>query len=155
MTSAAGARATSGDAAEKTMIQKASLIVGATFILVGIAGFIPGITTDYDDLGLAGPDSKAMLLGLFQVSILHNVVHLAFGVLGVVAAKTIDAAKIFLIGGGLVYLLLFVYGLIVDRDADANFVPLNNADDWLHLILAIGMIGLGIALDPRRNRTAR
>lgn len=139
-----------------TNIQKASFAVGAVFLLVGIAGFIPGITTDYDSLGFAGPDSEAKLLGVFQVSVLHNIVHLAFGVLGILAAKTIDASKIYLIGGGLVYLVLFVYGLIVDRDADANFVPVNQADDWLHLALGVVMIGLGVALRPRdRVNTTR
>jgi hypothetical protein len=46
--------------------------------------------------------------------------------------------------------VLWLYGLLIDTDSAANFVPLNTADNWLHLILAIGMIGLGVAL--RRNR---
>ena len=59
--------------------------MGAAFLLVGVAGFIPGITSNYDELKLAGTDSNAELLGLFRVSILHNLVHLAFGV-GLIAA---------------------------------------------------------------------
>jgi hypothetical protein len=51
-------------------------------VLIGILGFIPGITRHYGDLTFAGGDSRAKLLGSFQVSILHNLVHLLFGVAG-------------------------------------------------------------------------
>ena len=138
-----------------TNIQKATLLVGAVFLLVGIAGFIPGVTTNYDDLGFAGPESDALLLGIFEVSVLHNIVHLAFGVLGLIAAKTINASKMYLVGGAVIYLILFVYGMVVDRDADANFVPLNQADDWLHLALAAGMLAIAAALRPRDDRRVR
>jgi 4-hydroxybenzoate polyprenyltransferase len=105
-------------------------------------------------LGGAGHHSGAMLLGLFNVSVLHNVVHLLFGVAGFLLARTAPLAKAYLIGGGVIYLLLFIYGLVIDRDSAANFVPLNNADNWLHLVLAIGMIGLGVLLSSRASRTS-
>ena len=41
-------------------------------------------------------------------------------------------------------LVLWVYGLLVDKDSSANFVPLNTADNWLHLLLGLGMIALGV-----------
>ena len=53
----------------ETLAQKLAFLFGATFLLVGILGFIPGITTNYDDLAFAGSDSGAKLLGLFQVSL--------------------------------------------------------------------------------------
>lgn len=56
----------------KSPVQIAALVVGAVFLLVGILGFVPGITTDYDLLGGAGHHSGAKLLGIFQVSVLHN-----------------------------------------------------------------------------------
>lgn len=127
----------------------AALVVGAVFLLVGIAGFIPGLTTNYDTLSFAGHHSDALLLGVFQVSILHNLVHLAFGIAGLALARTAGGARGFLIGGGVIYLLLWLYGLLIDKNTDANFVPVNDADDWLHLVLAIGMIGLGAALGRR------
>ncbi|WP_197415572.1 DUF4383 domain-containing protein [Mycobacterium sp. IS-1590] len=130
-------------------VQKAALAVGATFLLVGILGFIPGITTNYDSMTFAGHHSGAMLLGIFNVSILHNIVHLLFGVAGVLMARTFDAARIYLIGGGIIYLLLFVYGLVIDHDSAANFVPLNTADNWLHLVLGAAMIALGVLLSRR------
>jgi hypothetical protein len=132
-------------------VQKAALAVGAVFLLVGILGFIPGITSNFDQLTLAGHHSDAALLGLFNVSILHNVVHLLFGLTGVVLARTFNGARSYLVGGGIIYLVLFIYGLVIDHDSSANFIPVNDADNWLHLILAIGMIGLGVALGRTRE----
>jgi 4-hydroxybenzoate polyprenyltransferase len=131
----------------------AATVVAVVFLLVGILGFIPGATTDYDGMTFAGHESTAMLLGVFHVSILHNIVHLLFGVVGFVMARTATGATSFLIGGGVVYLVLWIYGLVIDHDSAANFVPVNGADNWLHLILAIGMIGLGVVL--RRASAAR
>jgi len=128
-------------------IQTAAAAVGAVFVAVGIAGFVPGITTDlYDGLDFAGNESEAELLGVFQVSVLHNIVHLGFGIAGLVLARTVAEARVYLIGGGAIYLVLWLYGLIVDLGSDANFVPVNTADNWLHLGLAAGMLGLGAAL---------
>ena len=123
-------------------VQLASRVVGVVFLLVGIAGFIPGLTTGYDTMQFIGHESQAMLLGIFQVSILHNGVHLAFGVLGILMSRTPAQARLFLLVGGVVYLVLWIYGLFIGHDSPANFVPLNTADNWLHLVLGLGMIAL-------------
>ena len=136
----------------RTRIQTAALAVGAVFVLVGILGFIPGITSDYDTMSFAGHHSEAKLLGIFQVSILHNIVHLLFGLAAFALAKTVSGARMYLIAGGAIYLVLWLYGLIVGDDSSANFVPVNTADDWLHLVLGLGMIGLGLALSPKAVR---
>jgi hypothetical protein len=125
------------------------------FLLVGIAGFIPGLTTRYDQLGFAGTGSMALLLGVFQVSVLHNIVHLLFGVVGLAAARRARGAKLFLIVGGIVYAVLWLYGLVVPMSSAGNFVPLNSADNWLHLVLAIGMILLGLLVPGVRRDRAR
>lgn len=111
------------------------------------------MTTNYDDPQFAGHHSSSELLGVFQISILHNLVHLLFGVAGLAMARTARLARTYLIGGGAIYLVLWVYGLLIDKTSDANFVPLNTADDWLHLGLGLGMIALGLALTPRRGRS--
>ncbi|MBM0125734.1 DUF4383 domain-containing protein [Pimelobacter simplex] len=129
-----------------TLSQKAAAAVAGAFVVVGILGFVPGVTTRYDDMTFAGHESGAQLFGIFAVSVLHNIVHLAFGVVGFLLATSWTGARAFLIGGGAVYLLLTIYGLLVDRHEDANFVPLDQADNWLHLALGIGMIALGTLL---------
>jgi hypothetical protein len=141
----------------KTNLQKAALAVGVVFLLVGVLGFIPGLTTKFDEMQFAGPESGAMLLGLFQVSVLHNIVHLLFGIAGVMMAKTHAGARNFLLWGGIIYLVLFIYGLLVGAESGANFVPLNGADDALHLLLAVAMIALALALGGKRDvhHTAR
>jgi hypothetical protein len=141
-----GSRPATTTTATRTPVQKAALAVGAVFLLVGILGFIPGITTHYDQLTFAGHHSEAALLGIFNVSVLHNVVHLAFGVAGIALARTFNSARLYLIVGGAIYLVLFLYGLVIDQDSSMNFVPVNNADNWLHLGLAIAMLALGLAL---------
>ncbi len=111
----------SGSALTGTLIQRAAALVGLTFLTVGIAGFIPGITTNlYDGLHFAGHDGDAELLGIFDVSVLHNIVHLLF-----------------------------------DEASDANFVPLDTADDWLHFVLGVAMLGLGLIVGRDRARRER
>ena len=124
---------------DRTPVQSIAALVGAVFLLVGILGFIPGITTHYGDLSFAGHDSGAKLLGIFQVSILHNIVHLLFGVVGLALAKTAEGARTFLIGGGVVYLVLWLLGIVGGGD----WIPVNTADNWLHFVLGAGMIALG------------
>jgi hypothetical protein len=133
----------------------AAAAVAAVFLLVGILGFIPGITTDYDTMQFAGHESEAKLFGIFQVSILHNIVHILFGVVGFALARTAANARMYLIGGGAIYLVLWLYGLIVGDESAANFVPVNSADDWLHLVLALGMIALGFLTTRSVGAAAR
>ncbi|WP_406072240.1 DUF4383 domain-containing protein [Micromonospora sp. NBC_01638] len=130
-------------------VQLVALVVAGAFLLIGVLGFIPGITTDYGELRFAGHHSGARLLGLFQVSILHNAVHLLFGLAGLVLSRSVAGARLFLAGGGAIYLALWLYGLAIeaiDPEGRANILPVNDADNWLHLALGFGMIALGLLL---------
>jgi hypothetical protein len=145
---------TTADKAART-VRNLAKVVGAVFLLVGILGFIPGITSNYDSLTFAGHTGDAKLLGIFEVSVLHNIVHLLFGVAGLAMAKNAKSATNYLIGGGVIYLVLTIYGAVIDRASAANFVPVNVADNWLHLLLGLGMIGLGtIGLRARSATTS-
>lgn len=146
MADTSGMRGITDSFSSADLTRRAAAVVGAVFLLVGILGFIPGVTTDYGDMNFAGTDSGAELLGVFQVSVLHNIVHLLFGVAGLALARTVARARAFLIGGGVVYLVLWLYGLLIDMGGDANFVPFNDADNWLHLVLGVGMVALGVLL---------
>jgi hypothetical protein len=146
-------RTTRGTTTRRTPVQAAAALVGAVFLLVGILGFIPGITTNYDSLTAAGHESHAELLGIFQVSVLHNVVHLLFGVAGLAMARSWSGSRAYLLGGGAVYVVLWLYGLVIDKESAANFVPVNSADDWLHLALGLGMLALGVVLGRGADTT--
>lgn len=139
-----------------TLTQKGSLLFGVVFLIVGVAGFIPGLTMDMGSMSVAGDGSMALLLGLFQVSVLHNIVHLLFGVVGLIAARTATGARLYLLVGGIIYLVLFIYGLFTaGMSGGANFVPLNSADNVLHAFLAIAMIVLGLVLPRVGIRASR
>jgi hypothetical protein len=135
----------------RSPVQTVALIYGIIFLLVGVAGFIPGLTSNYDTMQFAGHQSEAMLMGVFQVSILHNIVHLLYGIAGVALSRRADNARQYLLWGGVVYLVLWLYGLFVGHESPANFVPLNTADNWLHLALGVTMVALSfLRREPRR-----
>jgi hypothetical protein len=117
--------------------------VGILLIVVGILGFVPGITTQYSELMFLGPDSHAMFLGLFQVSMLLNIVQLAIGATGWTMSRTEHGARNFLLGAGALYIVLSIFGLSVGVDSAANFLSFNMADNWTHLVLGVVMIACG------------
>ena len=130
---------------DRTPVQTAARVVGIVFLLVGLAGFVPGLTTNlYEGLDFAGDGGEAELLGVFEVSVLHNIVHALFGV-GIFMAATPDGARRFLLGSGAIYAVLFLLGIAGGGD----WVPLDRADDWLHLVLAAVLLGLGVGLGRR------
>lgn len=145
-------RADSGSVA---LVRVVAGAVGAVFVLVGVLGFVPGITQQYDALSFAGHESGAELLGLFQVSVLHNAVHLLFGVAGLALARRgVKEATGFLAFGGLIYIALALFGTVVSQMSSANFVPVNDADNVLHLGLGAVMILAGAiapAISQRRQ----
>lgn len=133
-----------GSGRERSLVQQFAAVIGGTFLLVGILGFVPGVVTMFDEFTAIGPDSDAELLGLFEVSVVHNIVHLLFGV-GLLAARKASWALRYLLVGGAAYLAVFVYGLFVVGSTSAiNFLPVNAADNVLHLVLGLAMIALGV-----------
>jgi len=138
------------DTRDDGALRAAARAVGIVFLLVGIAGFIPGITDDAPG-HFAGEDSPASLLHVFQTGILHNLVHGLFGVAGLLMARTAGGARTFLIGGGAIYLALWVVGMLGSMD----WLPADDTDDWLHLGLGLGMVALGALLGRRRRADRR
>ena len=134
--------------ADRTDVQKAAMLFGIIFLIVGVAGFIPGITSDYDRLTVFD-DQGAKLLGIFGVNIIENIAHILFGLAGLALARTWSGAKNYFIWGGLIYIALWLYGLVIEEDSVANFMGLNNEAHWLHLVLGIAMIAAGYLLSRR------
>jgi hypothetical protein len=117
----------------RTLTQKAAMVFGVVFLLVGLLGLLsPGGTGMEADMSTA-----PKLLGLFPVNLLHNIVHLAFGVWGIVASRSFSGAKGFHRVGAVVYLVLVVLGFIDPEGF--QLVPIGGNDVWLHALLAVGM----------------
>jgi hypothetical protein len=111
--------------------QKVAQIFGWVFIVVGILGFVPVAMIG----GTMGMPASS-LLGLFPVNLVHNLVHVGFGIWGVMAAKSADGAMQYCKIGGVIYLLLGVVGLVGSITAMLDgVVPLGGNDAFLHLAL--------------------
>lgn len=124
-------------------------LLGLFFLVAGVAGFV---RTGFGDF--AG-DQHAMLFG-FAVNPLHNVVHLAFGVLGLLMATGSGLARlygwiVFLVYGVVLVWGLMLAGLVVNPvERLGNPLALNTNDNWLHLGLAL--VGVLIAVMPARRK---
>jgi hypothetical protein len=136
-------------------VQGAAVLVAAAFLIIGALGFIPGATSNLDQLEWAGHHSGAMLFGMFAVSALHNVVHLASGVVGFIFARTYAASRAYLLVGGIGYLALGLYGVLMDQGSALNIMPLNGADNWLHFGIGAGMVLLALTLAGQHDPTKR
>src|SRR5205807_834906 len=93
------------------------------------------------DLSLAGGGSRTKLLDTFQVSVLHNLVHVLLGIIGLACSRTAAGAGAFLTAGGVALLALWVVGVV----GVGGSIPLGPADNWLHFVLGIVLTGLGAA----------
>ena len=123
------------DRDRRSLAQTLALVFGIVFLLAGILGFIPGITEDAPG-DFAGEDSEGSIFGIFQTSILHNIVHALFGI-GILAARKHSTALTYLLVSGIAYAGLVLLGLLGVMD----WLPADDSDDWfLHLPLAVGLL---------------
>ena len=129
----------------RTLIQNAAILFGIIFLIVGVAGFIPGITTNYDRLSNFDGEG-ALLLGLFGINWLESVVHLLYGAAGLALARSVPGARNYFVVGGAIYIVLWLYGIVIDLDSSLNFIGINTAANWLHFVLGVAMLGIGLVL---------
>jgi hypothetical protein len=117
------------------MIKRIALVFGIVFLLVGIAGYLTegGMSMQVEP--------AALLLGLFPVNMLHNAVHVAFGLWGIVASRSFAGARNYARIGGVIYALLAVLGFVVPNGF--GLVPLGGHDIWLHAVLGIALLAAG------------
>ncbi len=128
---------------------------GIIFILVGILGFIPGITQMMSDSsGLRVTTSNGMLLGIFHVNLLHNIVHILLGIWGVASAGSYDASIGYARGITYIYGILAILGLIPGTNTLFGLAPIGGADVALHIVLAIVAAYFGWGVRDR-DTTAR
>lgn len=116
-----------------------ALILGIVYVLVGILGFIPGITqaTPADALPLTINNSYGYLFGLFPVNLLHNLVHLVLGVWGIIAYGRYTNARLYARALTIIFAILAIMGLIPGLNTIFGLVPLFSHDIWLHALTAL------------------
>jgi hypothetical protein len=130
-----------------------ALVYGIVFLLVGIAGFVPGFVAPPDagrDLTVATGFGR--LFNLFPVNVLHNLVHVAFGIWGLAAYRTFSASRLYARAVAVIYAVLMVMGLIPVLATTFGLIPLYGHDVWLHALLALVAAYFGWA--PVRAETA-
>jgi hypothetical protein len=124
------------------MIRYFALILGVIFLAVGALGFIPAALAPADD-SLIVDLLHGRLLGLFPVNILHSLIHILFGVWGVIAFRTLAASVTYAQVVGVSYAVLAVFGLVPGLQTLFGLVPLHGHDVWLHAIIAIPALYFG------------
>jgi len=129
---------------DRTPAQIYALVFGITLLVAGIAGFFAD--SSFGDLG---SDVQGDDLIVFEVNGWHNLVHIASGLLGLALAGSRPGARAYALGFGTVYLLVTIWGLIDGNDI-AGLLPINAADNILHIAISVAGILAGLASDPRR-----
>ena len=116
-----------------------ALVFGIIFLLVGIAGFIPGLVQGMhaEHPALTVDANSGQLLGLFPVNVLHNIVHILFGLWGLASFRSLSGARLYARGVAIIYAVLTVAGFIPGLNTMFGLVPLYGNDIWLHAVLAL------------------
>jgi hypothetical protein len=130
------------------MLKRVAMIVGIVFLVIGVLGFIPGITT-------TDADGMKKLLGLFMVDGVHNAVHLLSGLAFVIAARNEAWSRLAFQVMTVVYGLVTIIGFIVGSGGEVlGLIPVNTADNFLHLVLTLAFLYYGfVAKAPRSAAT--
>lgn len=122
-----------------TTVQRVAQLFGWGFVVLAIwGGFVAGTSM------VAEPALAPRLWGLFPVNFPHNLVHLAFGLWGLRAARSVSLARLFAYVGGTFYLVLAVLGLI--SGSMFGLMPIGGNDVWLHGLIAIVLLGAGMTV---------
>ena len=109
-----------------------ALILGVIFVAVGILGFIPN--------PLVAPG------GVFHVDTAHNVVHVVTGLVLLLGAYVLEKPRATLQIVGVVYAVVAVLGFALPGDSLLGLVAMNEADRWLHVVLAVVILAAGFWL---------
>ena len=111
-------------------------LVGGVLVVAGIVGF-------FYSASFGGPGEVDDVFGLLSVNAWHNVFHVLTGAIGLLVAGF--AARQYALWLGILYLVVCAWGFIIGSgDSILGFLPVNTADDVLHLVL--GLLGVGAAL---------
>ena len=122
------------------------LIAGAALAAGGVLGFFYNASFATGDATLTDRDA---VLGLLDVNGWHNVVHLASGLLGLASARSFSGARTYAGALGAVYAVVAVLGLAMgDGESIVGILPINTADNVLHLLLSAAGLAAYFASTP-------
>jgi Domain of unknown function (DUF4383) len=121
--------------------QAFALVIGATLVVVGIAGFFYNAS-----FGTGDGTERDAVLGILDVNGWHNAVHVLTGALGLAVSGAYDGSRLYALGLGAVYLVVAMLGFMAgDGDEIFNLIPVNTEDNVLHLLIGIAGVGAGLA----------
>lgn len=127
------------------MVQQVARIFGVAFLLIGILGFVTGGMSMEADPALA-----PKILGLFPVNVLHNVVHLLFGVWGLAASRSVTGATQYAQMAGGIYVVLAILGFVAPTTF--GLIPIGGHDIWLHALLGGVLLAVGLMAPKSATR---
>jgi hypothetical protein len=128
-----------------------ALVFGIVFLLVGICGFIPAFLTPpaaHHDEAVTVNAFEGYLFGLFHVNVLHSLVHVLFGIMGLAMSRRFESARLYARIVAISYAILAVMGLIPALNTVFGLIPLHGHDVWLHALLAAAAAYFGWAAAP-------
>ena len=119
------------------MVQQVARLFGFVFLLIAVLGFLAsGMSMEAD------PALAPRVLGLFPVNVLHNAIHLLFGVWGLAASRTVAGASLFAKAAGAIYLVLAIAGFFIP--STFGLIPIGGHDIWLHAIIGLVLLTVGL-----------
>jgi uncharacterized protein DUF4383 len=125
----------------RSAAQVFALVIGATLVVAGIAGFFYNAS-----FGSGDGTERDAVLGILDVNGWHNVVHVLSGVAGLALAGSYGGARVYALGFGAVYLVVALLGFLAgDGDEIINLIPVNTEDNVLHLLIGLAGVGAGLA----------
>jgi|SRR5688500_15642425 len=129
------------------MVRRVALVFGIVLLLVGILGLVSA-----GGMEMGADPAPGMLLGMFPVNLLHNIVHLLFGIWGLVASRSFAGAKLYAQVTGVIYLVLAICGLVIPTTF--GLIPIGGADIGLHAVLGLVLAGIGFTAKPEAMAAA-
>ena len=115
--------------------KNAAIVLGIILVLVGLLGFF-----------------NNPVLGVFAVNPVHNVAHIVTGLVLLAGAYSSLGSSLALKIIGVVYAILAIIGFFMVMDGMMLGMAMNDADKWLHVVLAIVILIAGFALPDEDAR---
>jgi Domain of unknown function (DUF4383) len=118
-----------------------SLVIGATLLVAGIAGFFYNAS-----FGTGDGTERDAVLGVLDVNGWHNLVHIASGAIGLLVAGSYSGSRLYALAFGGIYLVVALIGFLAgDGEEIFNLIPVNTEDNFLHLLIGLAGVGGGLA----------